>query len=95
MENKEVGELIENLTAFDIVGLLAPVASKASILRGCGVRLVVSPETLAALQKMAEEGNQDAELLAANMFPRGHQEVLADNASETLKVSAVKLPRLY
>lgn len=65
-------EAIENL---NVVEAILPAAHAASKLRACGLRLVGDETASAALELMASEGNEDAEIVMGNLFPHGHAEI--------------------
>lgn len=60
---------------FGAIQAALPAAQAGAKLRACGIRLVGETETLEALKQLAAEGNQDAEMVLANILPRGHAEV--------------------
>ncbi len=86
MTSPNVETLQATLRAFGAVEALYPAACAASQLRACGVRIVAEPQTIEALQELANAGDTRAEMIYANMSLTSSRQNIADKLNLILAV---------
>lgn len=86
MTSPNVESLQATLRAFGAVEALYPAACAASQLRACGVRIVAEPQTIEALQELANAGDTRAEMIYANVSLTSSRQNIADKLNLILAV---------
>lgn len=73
---RDLDGLKDMMQEAQVVQRLLPAAQAASLLRACGIRLVIDEPAATVLREMARQGDTNAHWVVENGFPAGHPEVL-------------------